>query len=252
MPFNVKAVVRYDGGPFAGWQIQPDSPTVQGVIEKTLSVIASRPVRITGAGRTDAGVHALGQVFSFQWHEEPPLALLRKSLSKILGPSIRIESMESVDDLFNARFSAKGKRYAYSLLLAHEPDPFAARHSWCIPWALDMELMAACAQQVAGTHDFAGFQCAGASVKTTHRTLHSVKVLRGGVVGPCDAESLWRLEFAGNGFLYKMVRNITGTLVDIARGKTPPARIAELLESRGPFRGYTAPSHGLTLLEVIY
>ena len=252
MDCNLKATVRYDGTGFAGWQVQPNERTIQGEIEGALSRIASQPVRIHGAGRTDAGVHALGQVFSCSWPREPDTARLARSLSGMLGLEIRIESIEVVPQEFNARYSAKSKRYAYAIALARDPDPFSARYAWCVPWRLDIARLGQLAQSLAGEHDFAGFQCSGSNTQTTVRTLYSVEVLPGGIVGPCDAENLYRIEFWGDGFLYKMVRNITGTLVDIVRGGLPEERLQETMRCRGPFHGYTAPAHGLALMEVQY
>ena len=249
---NLKGIVRYDGTGFSGWQIQPNVRTVQGEIEQALSRIASQPIRVQGAARTDAGVHALGQVFSCRWPHEPDCERLRRSVSKMLGPEIRVASMQQAAPDFHARFSAVSKRYAYTLSLCREPDPFSARYAWHIPWKIDVRRLADLARRLVGTRDFAGFQCAGASVETTLRTLHSVELFNGGVVDPCDARDLWRLEFCGDGFLYKMVRNITGVLIEIARGKLPEERLAERLDSPGPFHGHTAPAHGLTLIEVIY
>lgn len=252
MDCNLKATVRYDGTGFAGWQVQPNARTIQGEIEGALSRIASQPVRIHGAGRTDAGVHALGQVFSCSWPKEPDTARLVRSLSGMLGPEIRIESIEVVPPEFNARYSAKSKRYAYAIALTSDPDPFSARYAWCVPWRVDIARLGQLAQSLAGEHDFAGFQCSGTHTHTTVRTLYSVEVLPGGIVGPCDAENLYRIEFRGNGFLYKMVRNITGVLVDIARGALPEQHLNDTLASPGPFHGHTAPAHGLVLMEVRY
>jgi len=252
MDHTLKATVRYDGTGFSGWQVQPNVPTVQGKLEAALSQIATQPIRIHGAARTDAGVHALAQVFSCSWPRQPDLRRLRKSLSKMLRPEIRVERIEEVPADFHARYSAVAKRYAYAISLASEPDPLAARYAWCVPWDMDPARLAALGRQLVGRHDFAGFQCSGGSVKTTVRALDAIEVHRGGVVGAYNAGELWRIEFRGNGFLYKMVRNIMGTLVDIARGCTPETRLAELLASPGPFAGYTAPPHGLFLVEVVY
>lgn len=250
--YQIKATVRYDGGGFAGWQIQPGARTVQGEIERVLSLMASEPVRILGASRTDAGVHALGQVFCFKWKGEPPLRRLRKSISQMLSPDVRVESMEVAPEAFHPIYSAVRKRYAYTISLATEPDPFSCRYAWRVPKDIDLKLIAELGRRLVGTHDFAGYRCLGGSVKTTVRTVYSVEVVKGGVVGPNDADDLWRIEFVGNGFLYKMVRNLTGTLVDIARGHLPETRLAELLESPGPFPGQTAPALGLFLVEVEY
>ncbi|MBN2310902.1 MAG: tRNA pseudouridine(38-40) synthase TruA [Candidatus Hydrogenedentes bacterium] len=248
----LKAVIRYDGAPFSGWQIQPGRRTVQGDIEAALSRIASAPIRIHGAGRTDAGVHALGQVCSFTWPGDHALERLRRSLSKMLSPDVQITRLDEAPAGFDARRSARAKRYAYAFALSREPDPLSARYAWCVPWPVDLDRLAALATRFVGRRDFAGFQSSGASVETTVRTLHAVAVEPGGVIAPLDAAALWRLTFHGDGFLYKMVRNLTGTLIDVARGRLPETRIDELLASPGPFHGHTAPAHGLTLLEVIY
>lgn len=252
MEQNLKAIIRYDGATFAGWQIQAEDRTVQGEVERALSQIASVPIRILGAGRTDSGVHALAQVFSFRWPLSRPYDRLANALSGMLGPDILVTGVTPVPPNFHARYSAISKRYAYTLQLARRPDPFAARYAWCIPWRVDLDLLTSLGHALTGTHDFAGFQCAGASAKTTVRTLYSVEVLRGGVMAPLDAQDLWRIEFNGDGFLYKMVRNLTAVMVDIARGKLPQAYLQERLNAPGPFRGHTAPAHGLTLIEVEY
>lgn len=249
---NLKAVVRYDGTGFHGWQVQPGRRTVQGTIETALAQIASAPVRIHGSGRTDTGVHALGQVCSFYWPGAPNRDTLRRSLCKMLGPEIRIESIDPVPPGFHARKSAVGKRYAYCLAHARFPDPFLARYAWTVPWDVTPEALARLARRIEGRHDFAGFQAGKASVQSTVRTLHSVRLLPGGVVAPHDAAHVWRIAFHADGFLYKMVRNLTGTLVDIARGRLPESRIDECFGSPGPFHGHTAPPHGLFLLDVDY
>jgi tRNA pseudouridine38-40 synthase len=252
MERNLKAAVRYDGTGFAGWQVQPNARTIQGEIERALSTIASQAIRIHGSGRTDAGVHALGQVCSFRWPGEHDPARLCRSLSKMLAPEIRVERIEEVPPEFDARYSAVAKRYAYAVSLGREADPFSARYAWCLPRSIDVMHAAALAGRLVGQHDFAGFQCSNTTVQMTVRTMHSVVLHRGGIVGPCDSDRLWRIEFCADGFLYKMIRNIMGTVVDIARGTTPQTRLDELLASPGPFHGYTAPAHGLALMEVRY
>jgi len=253
MPTRLKATVRYDGAGFAGWQVQPERRTVQGELERVLSQIASQPVRVFGASRTDAGVHALGQVMSFDWPGPLEAGRLQRSLSKMLGPEIRIERLEEAPADFHACACARGKRYAYVLSRAKHPDPFSARYAWCVPWALDLDRLEALGHRLEGTRDFAGFQAAGASTATTVRTLESIRLKPGGVVAPCDAgDRLVTLVFHGNGFLYKMVRNLTGTLIDITRGAVPESRLDELLAAPAPYHGYTAPSRGLFLMEVLY
>lgn len=250
--WTLRATVRYDGTNFAGWQIQPGQSTVQGNLTRALSQMVSEPISVHGAGRTDAGVHAFAQVCSFRWPKEPDLARLQRSLNRMLRPDIHISDIVVVPDNFNARFDAHGKTYAYSLFFGRDPDPFSARYAWCIPWKLDHILLKELIQRLPGTHDFAGFQCAGASVQTTVRTLYSVEMLPGGAIGPIDCSALCRIEFTGDGFLYKMVRNLTGTLIDIARGQLSVSHFDALFASAGPFRGYTAPAHGLVLMGVRY
>ena len=249
---QLKAIVRYDGTDFAGWQVQPEERTVQGVIEAALEQIAGGPTRIAGAGRTDSGVHALGQVFSFAWDGAEPPEKLRRSLSQMLGPEIRIVSVEPVSEKFHAQRSASSKRYGYVIRRAAEPDPFSARYAWTVPWEIDRDCVAGLAARFVGEHDFAGFCSSGSSVETTVRTIHSIELKPGGLVGPVDDADAWRIEFHGNGFLYKMIRNLVGTVIDIARGQTPESRLDELLQAPAPYLGYTAPAHGLFLMKVIY
>ena len=244
--------MRYIGTPFAGWQVQPGQRTVQGEIEKALSRIAGGPVRIHGAGRTDAGVHALAQVCSFPWNSGKDLNALRRSLTKMLAPDIQITAIEKAPPEFHARKSAIGKQYWYTLSAAREADPLSAAFAWTLPHGLDLDRMGPLCGRFVGTHDFAGFQSSGAEKVNTVRTLHSVELVPGGVVALVDARDLYSVRFHGDGFLYKMIRNLTGTLFDIARGNVPESRIDELFAAPGPYHGYTAPAHGLTLVEVLY
>lgn len=252
MEQTIKAVVRYDGAGFAGWQVQPEQRTVQGVIETALETMAGRPVRIMGAGRTDAGVHALGQVFSCRWPGPKSPDELRRSLSKMLGPEIRVESVEAMPDDFHALRSARSKRYAYAIAQAAEPDPFLDGYAWTVPWEFDAGRVNDLVHRVVGHHDFAGFCSSGSSVDTTDRTIYSAQVLDGPIVGPSGAQSIWRIEFHGDGFLYKMVRNLVGTIADIARGHLDEAALDERLRAPAPYHGYTAPAKGLFLVEVKY
>lgn len=252
MIVNLKMKVRYDGGGFAGWQVQPGLRTVQGELERALARIASQPVAVRGAGRTDSGVHALGQVCNFLWPLEADAERIGRAISGMLSPDLRVESIEEVEAAFDSRFSAKAKRYAYAFSLSRFSDPFSARYAWQTPWPVDLELLERLARELTGRRDFAGYACAGSGTKSTTRTLFSVDLKPGGVTGPIDASGLWRIEFRGDGFLYKMVRNISGTLIDIARGQLPQSTLFERLNAAGPFRGHTAPARGLTLIEVEY
>lgn len=248
---TLKATVRYDGTNFAGWQKQPHARTVQGELEAAMSRIASQPVRLQGAGRTDAGVHALGQVFSCVWPGPFP-PRLRKALSRMLGPEIQVTEVVEAAPGFNARFDAVAKRYAYSFDFGRDPDPFAARYAWHVPQRVDLDRVRSLLPRLEGEHDFAGFQSTGSAREHTRRTLHSVELQPGAVCGPCDHHHLWRLAIHGDGFLYHMVRNIAGTLIEIGRGRFPEDFLDELLASPGPFLGHCAPAHGLTMVAVEY
>lgn len=249
---TLKAAVRYRGTHFAGWQVQPGQRTIQGAIEGVLSTIAQVPIRIVGAGRTDAGVHALGQVFSFEWPVSPDCEKLHRSLLKMLAPDIRIESIGIAPDGFHAIECAKGKTYAYALYDNAHVDPFTADCAWAIAYSIDRERLLALAKRLEGEHDFQGYCGAGSTVKTTVRTIHQIELHDGPVIGPPGDPLYWHLTFAGNGFLYKMIRNIVGTLVDVARGHLGENVLAERLHAPMPYKGFTAPGHGLFLSHVHY
>ena len=251
METTLKGTVRYLGTDFSGWQVQDRTRTVQGELEGALSRIAAQTVKVQGAGRTDSGVHALGQVFSCVWPGAYP-ERLRHALSKMLGPEIRVTSLEAVSSDFSARFSAVSKRYVYTLDLGREADPLTSLFAWHVPYLLDLDLMEGLLPLLAGEHDFSGFQSTGTQMEKTVRTLFEVRLERGGMVEALGENALWRLTFHGDGFLYKMVRNLTGTLVEIGRGRFEAGFLQESLESGGPFKGHCAPAHGLSLVEVFY
>ena len=248
---TLKCIVRYNGAPFAGWQRQPGQRTVQGEIEGALSRIANSPIAIQGAGRTDAGVHALGQVFSCQWPGTSP-SRLAHAVSCMLAPDIHLVSVEAAQPDFNARFDAQWKRYVYAFDFGRVADPFSACFAWHVPYRVDLDLMRKTLTQFVGAHDFAGFQSAGSQIRETKRTIYTAELLHGGFCGPTDNDCLYRIELTGDGFLYKMVRNICGTLVEVARGRFTPAFAGQLLAAGDVFRGHCAPPHGLALATVSY
>ncbi|HNT90059.1 MAG TPA: tRNA pseudouridine(38-40) synthase TruA, partial [Candidatus Hydrogenedentes bacterium] len=165
---------------------------------------------------------------------------------------IRVTDLTEAPADFNARFRATAKCYVYSLDLGREPDPLSARYAWHVPFPIDLERLRALLPLLEGTHDFAGFQSVGNPAKRTVRTLFSARLDPGGLIQSRDAAVLWRIEFRGDGFLYHMVRNITGTVIEIARGRFAPEFLEESLQSPGPFRGHCAPAHGLALASVEY
>lgn len=248
---NLKCSVQYDGTDFCGWQRQDNCRTIQGELEDALSRIAATPITIQGAGRTDAGVHALGQVFSCTWPGEPPKRL-RHAINQMLKPDIRILSIEEVPLAFNARFDAVGKKYIYTFDLNRHPSPFLARYAWHVPYKVDLEAIDQCLRQIVGKHDFSGFQSAGAQMENTTRTLFDVRLCPGGWLSVSNEPGIYSIEMIGDGFLYKMVRNICGTILEVARGRFTTSFIEETLHKGGPFRGLCAPAHGLVLAEVYY
>lgn len=243
---NVKLVVAYDGTEFHGFAVQKGLRTVQGVLSATLSRLAGHPVAVTGAGRTDAGVHALAQVVNFDARDWPcPVERMPLALNPLLPADLAVTAAEEVPPAFHARRSARDKTYVYTVYNRPVRSPFWGRYSYQVGPPLDVAAMARAAAYLAGVHDFAAFGAAGRPVASTVR-----HVFRAGVEadGP-----LVRLTFCANGFLYKMVRMMAGTLVEVGRGKCEPQAVAALLEPGNPERGGPAlPPQGLCLTTVRY
>lgn len=246
-----KGVICYDGEFFHGWQYQPDKKTVQGELEKTLSLITRREIHVQGASRTDAGVHALGQTFTFYYEGNIPTKL-RHAVSQLLMPHAKVLEIEEVPLEFDVCRDVKWKKYCYTFDLSKEPNPFSLKYAWHVPYKVDLVLLRELLPELIGTHDFAGFQSTGSQMQTTVRTLYSVELKKGGVITSINLADLWYIEFIGNGFLYHMVRNITGTLIEIARGRFPKESLYKCLYENKKFNGFCAPAHGLTLVEIKY
>ncbi|MEO7599236.1 MAG: tRNA pseudouridine(38-40) synthase TruA [Opitutus sp.] len=240
-----KCVCAYDGGPFSGWQSQAGGNAVQDNLEARLAVIFKRQVRVHGSGRTDAGVHAQGQVFHFDadWRHGPDrlLAALRAHLS----PAIQLKTLRRVKDTFHARFSAVGKRYQYRIHIG-DADPFARPYSWPLFHQLDFTRMQHAAEILSGRHDFRGFTVLnGPPREDTVRDLRRLSVAKRGREIFVQAEA--------DGFLYKMVRSLVGVLVTVGEGRISLERVREILVSgkRTP-EVQTAPPQGLFLMKVFY
>jgi tRNA pseudouridine38-40 synthase len=237
-----KLTIAYDGTRYAGWQVQANAPSIQPLIQQALQTILRHPIALSGSGRTDAGVHARGQTAHFDADHPPP----RLSLNALLPPDIRVLKIEPVSSDFHARYSALAKIYHYHLHLHPVACPFQRLYSHHVLGPCDLQLLKEAAPLFLGTHDFTSF----ANVKEEGasdavRTLTRLDMIeqRHGI----------RLEFEGNGFLYKMVRNITGTLLEVAAGKIPPADIPLIFAARDRRRaGHAAPPHGLFLMHVLY
>ena len=244
-PSRWRAVVAYDGGAFDGWQSQPGGRAVQDVIERRLAEVLGAAVRIHGSGRTDAGVHARGQVFHFDAAWAHGAAKLRRALQAGLPAAILVRSLRPAAADFHARFSARGKTYHYEIHLG-EADPFTTRYCWSLGRPVDWAAVAAAAAVLRGKHDFKAFAAEGGKEReTTVRDLRRIDLRRRG--------RRVRLEFEADGFLYKMVRSLVGTLVNVGLGKLPPAEVSALLASRRRTpQVQTAPPQGLFLHRVDY
>jgi tRNA pseudouridine38-40 synthase len=238
-------VIEYDGTDFAGWQRQANARTVQQCLEEALAAITGQHVRITGAGRTDAGVHAEGQVASARVETRIPEGSLLRGLNANLPPDIVVREVADVAATFDARRSARGKTYRYLIWNHLCRSPLHARTSWHCRAALDTHAMRAAAAELVGQHDFRAFRAADCERKTTVRIMRSFEVWRQGALITCEVE--------GTAFLKNMVRIMVGTLVAAGRGELDAAAVAALLAAGDrTHAGVTAPAHGLTLVRVTY
>ena len=244
----LKLVVEYEGTAYQGWQRQPGGPTVQAVLEEALGTALRQPVRVRGAGRTDAGVHACGQVAAVRVHESPhDLGRLLKSLNALTPDDVAVREIIRVDDAFDPRRDARSRLYEYRILNAPAPSPFWRRYAWHVPApGLDATAMAEAARVLEGEHDFATFRAADA--EPVRSTVRRVLESRFGVEGPL---LVYRVE--ATAFLKHMVRNIVGTLVEVGRGARTAGSLRALLAARDRTQaGATAPAHGLALVAVRY
>jgi tRNA pseudouridine38-40 synthase len=243
-----KMTIAYDGTDYSGWQAQKNALSIQFLIEQALATVLSKDILITGSGRTDSGVHALGQVAHFEVEESLNLYKLNHSLNSLLPKAIRILSMEETDPSFHARYDATGKIYHYHLRLDKLLSPFNRLYSWHVPHKVDLTLLQKAAPLFIGTHDFTSFANdadKGSAATDAVRTIKRLDVV--------EEEGGVRLEFEGDGFLYKMVRNITGTLMDASSGRLPLEKIPKILLAKDRQQaGSTAPPHGLFLIKVHY
>jgi tRNA pseudouridine38-40 synthase len=238
-------VVAYDGTAYSGWQVQPGLDTVQGRIVEASQRLLGDAVRVTGASRTDAGVHALGQVVSIQGAREFSADVVGRALNATLPRDIRVVACAEADEGFDARRAAAGKRYGYLLENRPVPSPFLLRYAWHVPGSLDVTRMRESLRPLRGRHDFSAFCAAPGREHEPTCALRALHVLR--------RRGRIALFVSGDRFLHHMVRNIVGSAVEVGRGAREPGWLAEVLAGRDRRRaGPTAPAHGLTLLRVIY
>lgn len=240
-----KMVISYDGSKYGGWQVQPNTLSIQSLIQDALKTALRTPTPITASGRTDAGVHALAQVAHFEGEENLDLHSLLYSLNGILPRDIRIHKLSIAPRNFHARFSSKIKIYHYHLHLSPVQDPFRYPYSAHIRTPLDLSLIKQALPHFIGTHDFSTFASSGCGSKNPVKTLHRLEMIP-------EPDGV-RFEFEGDGFLYKMVRNIVGTLIEVGQKKCPPDEIPHLIAQKDRrLAGPTAPPKGLFLYEVKY
>jgi len=242
---TIKLTLAYDGTRFVGWQRQAEGESIQGLLEHALARFEGASVDVHGAGRTDAGVHALGQVASARVTFTHDTTTLARALNALLPEDIRVVDVAEAAPDFHARFDARSKTYQYEMRTTPVSTPFDRAYVWHLPEPLDLNAMRQAAAVLVGRHDFAAFQSAGSETSSTVRTLSRSELLAG--------DGFLRYEIAGDGFLRHMVRAIVGTLVEIGRGRRPLSTMAELVAggTRGD-AGATAPARGLFLVRVDY
>ncbi len=240
---RVGLVVAYDGTRYCGWQTQPNGITVQGVLNETLSELLGEKIETIGASRTDAGVHALGNVAVFDTNTRIPGEKISYALNQRLPEDIRIQMSEEVEPDFHPRYCDSEKTYEYRILNRQFPVPTERLYSYFYHYKLDVDKMREATSYLIGRHDFASFCGSGAQVKTTIRTVTGIEVFREG--------DMVTIRVSGTGFLYNMVRIISGTLIEIGNGQYPPERMQKILDAKDrSAAGPTAPAQGLTLMGI--
>ena len=246
---SFKLTIAYDGAAYMGWQVQAEGRTVQAELESALKEVTQEEIRVTASGRTDSGVHALGQVVSFESNSGLEPSTLQRALNSNLQKDVRVLSAEIAPDGFHAIRDSISKRYRYFIQDGGVQDPFLRTWCWYVPQKLDDWHMEEAATALLGEHDFASYQSAGSPRTTTVRTILDIRVER--QVGQLCEPIV--IEIAANGFLYNMVRNIVGTLVEVGLGKQEISWPAEILAAKDRRKaGPTAPPQGLFLVSVEY
>ena len=242
---NIKLIIEYEGKKFGGWQKQPTKLNIQGEIEQAIKEITGEEVELIASGRTDSGVHSLGQTANFKTNSNIEVEKIAYAINSKLKKSIVIKSAEEVEENFHARYNCKGKKYKYVINNSVQGTAIYRDLECHIPQKLNVEKMKKAIKHFEGEHDFKGFRASGTSSKSSVRTIYKAEVKQ-------DDERI-TIELTGNGFMYNMVRIISGTIVDVGLGKIEPNEIPYIIESKDRTRaGKTLPAHGLYLVEVYY
>lgn len=253
---KIKLIIEYDGTAYHGWQVQPDKTTIQGLIEERILKITGEQSSILGASRTDAGVHALGQVAVFRTGSRLDAGTIKKALNAVLPPDIRVLDACEVDDSFHPRADAIKKIYFYIITNQGNSSAFFYRYSWLVPQKLDLNSIIEAAQALIGRYDFSSFMGTGSDVKDFVREIYSFKIEKLGSIDFMTASlkgNFIKISIEANGFLRHMVRNIVGTLVETGRGRIPVDKMQDILASRDRrLAGQNAPPNGLFLEKIVY
>ncbi|MBU0683971.1 MAG: tRNA pseudouridine(38-40) synthase TruA [Candidatus Omnitrophota bacterium] len=242
---NIKLTIAYDGTNYKGWQLQKNGTTIQGKIEEAIEKTFKKKHRIYSAGRTDSGVHAQGQIAHFKTSVPVPMNKIPSIINTVLPPDIAIKNAKKVSTDFHAQFDAKQKHYRYYILNSLKREAFKERYAWRVSYNLNVSLMREAAKALIGKHDFKSFQAVDKRERLSVRNIFSITVKK--------QKAFIVIDIKGDGFLYNMVRNIVGTLVEIGRGYFSPESMMEILKSKNRKKaGPTAPAKGLFLMEVKY
>jgi tRNA pseudouridine38-40 synthase len=246
---NLRLELEYDGTHYCGWQVQGRNSgrkrSIQEALEKTLRIILNEKIRTIVSGRTDAGVHALGQVANFRVKSNIPLHRLKYALNCLLPKDISVNDIKEVSATFHSRFRARSKTYRYAILNREHPSALSRNTAYFYPYPLNLSFMRREARCLIGSHDFKSFQAADKKERGSVRTIKKINIAKRGDFVYIDIQA--------DGFLYNMARNIAGTLIKIARGKAERGSLKNILDSRDrKYAGPTAPAKGLTLLKVYY
>ncbi|MBD3426331.1 MAG: tRNA pseudouridine(38-40) synthase TruA [Candidatus Omnitrophica bacterium] len=242
---NIKLTIAYDGTAYKGWQVQKNGRTVQGELQKAVKKVFGAGHCVHGAGRTDAGVHAIAQVANFKTSGKIHVENIKAALNALLPVDIAVKDAEEVPAGFHSRFTPSRKYYRYDILNQQDRDPFCEKYSWRVPYKLNTSLMKREASCLQGRHDFKSFQASDKRQRSSVRRIFNIRVT--------SRKPHLSVDIEGEGFLYNMVRNIVGTLVDIGRGYLPPGSMKKILKAKKRSEaGPTAPAKGLFLVKIVY